>query len=94
MSEYCNLGGETLWNPSQGASRMFRRHVALFEAELGLPSGIGSMGDSDEFRIDPAALATFVTALLERHRRTTRASRASARTAACGWARSTARSSI
>ncbi|MFI1867591.1 DUF6086 family protein [Streptomyces jumonjinensis] len=69
MSQYYDLGAETLWNPSQGASRAFRRHVALHEAELGVPSGIGPMVN-DECRIDPAVFAVFVDALLARHRRT------------------------
>ncbi|MFD9084117.1 DUF6086 family protein [Streptomyces erythrochromogenes] len=69
MSQYFDLGDETLWNPSNGASRMFQRHVALFEAELELPSGIGPM-ENDECQIDPVALEAFVNALLVRHRRT------------------------
>ncbi|GAA3389819.1 DUF6086 family protein [Streptomyces roseoviridis] len=69
MSQYFDLGDETLWNPSNGASRMFQRHVALHEAELGLPSGIGPM-EMDECQIDPVAFGAFVHALLARHRRT------------------------
>ncbi|MEV7373784.1 DUF6086 family protein [Streptomyces sp. NPDC090301] len=66
MSQYFLMGGETLWNPSNGASRMFQRQVAVFEAELELPSGIGPM-ENDEAQISPEA---FVDALLVRHRRT------------------------
>ncbi|MFE7184770.1 DUF6086 family protein [Streptomyces erythrochromogenes] len=69
MSQYFDLGDETLWNPSNGASRMFQRHVALFEAELEPPSGIGPM-ENDECQIDPVALEVFVNALVARHRRT------------------------
>lgn len=69
MSQYFEMGDETLWNPSTGASRLFLRQVAVFEAELGLPSGFGPMVD-DECRIDPAAFETFANALLARHRRT------------------------
>jgi hypothetical protein len=69
MSQYYDLGGETLWNPSNGASRMFLRQVAVFEAEIGLPSGIGPM-EADESQIDPAAFEVFVNALLVWHRRT------------------------
>jgi hypothetical protein len=43
MSQYFDMGEETLWNPSNGASRLFQRQVAVFESELGLPSGIGPM---------------------------------------------------
>ncbi|MEG9552478.1 MULTISPECIES: DUF6086 family protein [Streptomyces griseus group] len=43
MCQYLDMGDETLWNPSNGASRMFQRQVAIFEVELALPSGIGPM---------------------------------------------------
>ncbi|MEU6243496.1 DUF6086 family protein [Streptomyces sp. NPDC047024] len=69
MSQDYILGDDTLWNPSNGASRLFRRQVELFEAELGLPSGIGPM-ECDESQIDPALFGTFAHALLTRHRRT------------------------
>ncbi|KQX49914.1 MULTISPECIES: DUF6086 family protein [unclassified Streptomyces] len=72
MSQYFDLGDKTLWNPSNGASRMFQRQVALFEGELGIPSGFGPM-ENDECQIDPAAFGTFVHALLEGHRRTSHA---------------------
>lgn len=38
---------------------MFLRQVSVFEAELGLLSGIGPM-QNDECQIDPVALGTFV----------------------------------
>ncbi|MFC1407516.1 MULTISPECIES: DUF6086 family protein [Streptacidiphilus] len=69
MSQYFDLGERTLWNPSNGATGLFLRQVSVFEAELGLPSGIGPMSE-DECQIDPATLKLFVEALLERHRRT------------------------
>ncbi|WKX69381.1 DUF6086 family protein [Streptomyces sp. XD-27] len=69
MSQYFDMGEETLWNPSNGASRLFLRQVAVFEAELGLASGIGPM-EADECQIDPAALGVFVHALLTQYRRT------------------------
>ncbi len=72
MSQYFEMGDATLWNPSNGASRMFRRQVAVFEAELNLPSGIGSM-ENDECQIHPATFETFVNALLVQHRRTSHA---------------------
>ncbi|MEV4972199.1 DUF6086 family protein [Streptomyces scopuliridis] len=72
MSQYFDLGDETLWNPSNGASRMFQRHVSVFEAELELSSGIGPM-ENDECQIDPAVFETFVNALLALHRRTNHA---------------------
>lgn len=72
MSQYFDLGDETLWNASNGASLVFRRQVAVFEAELELPSGIGPMED-DECQISPDAFETFVNALLAKHRRTSHA---------------------
>ncbi|MEU6220824.1 DUF6086 family protein [Streptomyces sp. NPDC047022] len=72
MSQYFALGEQTLWNPSNGAARLFLRQVSVFEAELGLPSGIGQMRD-DECQIDAAVLKTFVEALLEQHLRTSHA---------------------
>ncbi|MFD3658625.1 DUF6086 family protein [Streptomyces sp. NPDC058620] len=68
MSQYFDLGDETLWNPSNGASRMFQRQVAVFEAELELPSGIGPM-ENDECQISPDTFETFVNALLTQHRK-------------------------
>ncbi|MEU9116826.1 DUF6086 family protein [Streptomyces sp. NPDC048483] len=72
MSQYFDLGDQTLWNPSNGASRLFLRQVAVFEAELDLPSGIGPMQD-DQCQIDPTAFHAFAEALLVRHRRTSHA---------------------
>jgi hypothetical protein len=72
MSQYFDVGEETLWNPSNGAARLFQRQVAVFELELGLRSGIGPMVN-DECQIDPGAFETFVNALLAQHRRTSHA---------------------
>ncbi|MFG2526951.1 DUF6086 family protein [Streptomyces sp. NPDC048516] len=69
MSQYYDMGSQTLWNPSNGVSRLFLRQVALHEAELALPSGIGPM-DADECQIDPTDFTAFVDALLVRHRNT------------------------
>ncbi|MER5600073.1 DUF6086 family protein [Streptomyces sp. NPDC002265] len=69
MSQYYDLGDRTLWNPSNGASRLFMSQVAVYQAEVGLPSGIGPM-ESDECQIDPVAFAAFVDALLAWHSRT------------------------
>ncbi|MET7698703.1 DUF6086 family protein, partial [Streptomyces sp. NPDC005485] len=70
MSQYYDLGDRTLWNPSNGASRLFLRQVAVHEAELGMSSGIGPM-ENDESFLDAAAFAAFADALLARHRATT-----------------------
>lgn len=40
VSQYFDIGDRTLWNPSNGAARLFLRQAAVFEAELGLPSGV------------------------------------------------------
>lgn len=70
MSMYFDIGDETLWNPSNGAGRLFLRQTEVFEAELGLPSGIGPgryEGDPDTLGIDPAVYGEFVRGLVERH---------------------------
>jgi hypothetical protein len=57
MSMYFELGDETLWNPSNGADRLFLRQAEVFEKELGLPSGIGQgrhRDDPDTREVDPA----------------------------------------
>ncbi|WP_328839521.1 DUF6086 family protein [Streptomyces europaeiscabiei] len=69
MSQYYDLGDRTLWNPSNGASRLFMSQVTVYQAEVGLPSGIGPM-EADECQIDPIAFATFVDALLAWHGKT------------------------
>lgn len=66
MSQYFDIGDETLWNPSTGAARLFLRHVRLYEEELGVPSGFGPM-ENDECQVDPAAFAAVLDALLESH---------------------------
>ncbi|MGW8699689.1 DUF6086 family protein [Streptomyces eurythermus] len=73
MSMYFDIGDETLWNPSNGAGRLFLRQVGVFEAELGLPSGIGQgkyWGDPDTLEVDPAVFAEFVRGLVAWHCRT------------------------
>ncbi|MDN3026423.1 DUF6086 family protein [Streptomyces sp. S.PB5] len=69
MSQYFELDGETLWNPSNGAARLFLAHVRIYEGELGITSGFGPM-ENDECQVDPAALASFADALIELHDRT------------------------
>ncbi|MFD5666011.1 DUF6086 family protein [Streptomyces anthocyanicus] len=66
MSQYFDVGDETLWNPSNGAARLFLRQVAVYEAELGVPSGVGEMVN-DECQIDPGAYGRFVNTLVAWH---------------------------
>ncbi|WP_330261031.1 DUF6086 family protein [Streptomyces sp. NBC_00539] len=72
MSQYYDMGDQTLWNPSTGASRLFMSQVSVYQAELGLPSGIGPM-QADECQIDPFVFKTFVDALIAWPRRTSHA---------------------
>ena len=69
MSQYYGLGEVTLWNPSNGASRLFLRQAALFEEEMGRSSGIGPMRD-DEAQISLEVFEAFVHELLAWRRRT------------------------
>lgn len=48
MSRHYDVGDETVWNPSNGAARLFHAQLTLFEAELGIPSGIGPLPGSYE----------------------------------------------
>ncbi|CAM5329518.1 hypothetical protein SALBM135S_00002 [Streptomyces alboniger] len=73
MSMYFDIGDETLWNPSNGAGRLFLRQIEVFEAELKLPSGIGQgkyRGDPDTLEVDPAVYAEFARGLVAWHCRT------------------------
>ncbi|MFI7097388.1 DUF6086 family protein [Streptomyces lydicus] len=72
MSQYYDMGDQTLWNPSNGASRLFLSQVNVYQAEVGLPSGIGPV-KADECQIDPTLFTAFVHALLAWHRRTSHA---------------------
>jgi hypothetical protein len=73
MSMNFDIGDETLWNPSNGAGRLFLRQIEVFEAELGLSSGIGQgkyWGDPDTLEVDPAVYEEFVRGLVAWHCRT------------------------
>ncbi|MEU6108672.1 DUF6086 family protein [Streptomyces albidoflavus] len=69
MSQYYDVGDETLWNPSIGASRLFLAQVRLHEDELGMASGLGPM-DMDECKIEVGAFREYTEALVARHLRT------------------------
>jgi hypothetical protein len=73
MSMYFDMRDETLWNPSNGAGRLFMRQVEVFEAELDLPSGIGQgkyWFDPDVLEVGPAMYEEFTRGLVARHCRT------------------------
>ncbi|WP_249375554.1 DUF6086 family protein [Streptomyces sp. I05A-00742] len=72
LSQYYDMGDLTLWNPSNGVSRLFMSQVSVYQAELGLPSGIGPMR-GDECQIDPLVFKAFVDALLAWRQRTSHA---------------------
>ncbi|MER5312066.1 DUF6086 family protein [Streptomyces sp. NPDC002773] len=72
MSQYYDMGDQTLWNPSNGASRLFMSQVSVYQVELGMQSGIGPMR-ADECQIDPRVFKEFVDALVAWHRRTSHA---------------------
>ncbi|MGY5128245.1 DUF6086 family protein [Streptomyces nigrescens] len=72
MSQYFDMGDRTLWNPSNGASRLFMSQVHVYQNEVGLPSGIGPR-EADGCQIDPTIFKAFVDALLAWHRRTSHA---------------------
>ncbi|WP_411135572.1 DUF6086 family protein [Streptomyces sp. C10] len=72
MSQYFDMGDQTLWNPSNGASRLFMSQVHVYQAEVGLPSGIGPI-KADGCQIDPVIFKAFVDALLAWRRRTSHA---------------------
>ncbi|MFI0965759.1 DUF6086 family protein [Streptomyces sp. NPDC021080] len=64
------LDDATLWNPSNGAGRLFMRQIEVFEAELGLPSGIGQgkyWGDPSTLEVDPVLYEQFVHHLVAWH---------------------------
>lgn len=69
MSQYYKLGDQTLWNPSNGASRLFMSQVTVYQAEVGLPSGIAPT-EADECQLDLIEFAAFVDALLAWHSKT------------------------
>ena len=72
MSQYFDVGEQTLWNPSNGPGQLFVEMVKALEPVAGLPSGIGvgrwGPGDPDCHGIDLVAFARFTDALVRRYR--------------------------
>ncbi|MCQ8774797.1 DUF6086 family protein [Streptomyces telluris] len=66
MSQYYDMGDRSLWNAATGVSRLFMGQVSVYEAEVGMPSGIGPMRE-DECQVDPAVFKVFAEALLAWH---------------------------
>ncbi|MFF8191786.1 DUF6086 family protein [Streptomyces bobili] len=69
MSQYYEVGGETVWNPSTGVSQVFLGYVRVHEERLRMPSGFGPMRN-DECEIDPAAFEAYLQALVDWYDRT------------------------
>ena len=67
MSQYYNVDGKSVWNPGMSTSGQFLAYIRVFEAELGMPSGIGPMY-GDEAEIDVPVYAAFVSAFLNWYR--------------------------
>ncbi|MFD6397166.1 DUF6086 family protein [Nocardia sp. NPDC060249] len=63
MSQYYEMDGTTLWNPSHGASRLFLNQVEFLAGELGVPSGFSPM-ESDVCAVTPVVLEVFLAAVL------------------------------
>jgi hypothetical protein len=72
VSQYYELDGVTLWNPSNGASRLFLCQARVFEAQVGVVSGIGPM-EADESQVSLALFEEFVSMLLAWRGRTSHA---------------------
>ncbi|WP_034263746.1 DUF6086 family protein [Actinospica robiniae] len=69
MSQYFRLADVALWSPSNGASGLFLQQASVFEAQIGMTSGIGPM-EEDEAEVDGALLGEFVSTLLDWRSRT------------------------
>ncbi|MFD7080631.1 DUF6086 family protein [Streptomyces sp. NPDC059918] len=72
MSQYYDMGDQTLWNPSNGASRLFMSQVNVYQSELGLPRP-ASDSCADECQVDPLVFKAFIDALPAWHRGTSHA---------------------
>ncbi|MFD9890174.1 DUF6086 family protein [Amycolatopsis sp. NPDC059027] len=72
MSQYFDVGEQTLWNPSNGPGKLFVSMTKALEPLVGLPSGIGAgrcgPGDPDCHGIDLVAFTRFTDALTRLYR--------------------------
>lgn len=68
MSQYFSVRGKTVWNPGMSTSRVFRRGLAGFADELGLPTGIGPMEPDDDADVDPEVFGAYAHGLLRWYR--------------------------
>ncbi|GAB3885879.1 hypothetical protein GCM10029964_049260 [Kibdelosporangium lantanae] len=72
MSQYFEVGEETLWNPSNGPGILFARTARAMESIAGVPCGIGvgrwGPGDPDCHSIDLPVFTAFTDALVRRYR--------------------------
>lgn len=58
MSQYYDVGDQTLWNPSNGASRLFMSQVSVYQAELGLPAGFTEDGGLKDVQAPAAPVSS------------------------------------
>ena len=72
VSQYFQVGDQTLWNPSNGPGTLFVSVAKALEPVAELPSGIGvgrwGPGDPDCHGIDLDAFTRFTDALVRRYR--------------------------
>jgi hypothetical protein len=60
------VGGQVLWNPSNGVAELFVRTAEAVALTVGLPCGIGAM-QADEYELDMRVFAAFVDSLVGRY---------------------------
>lgn len=72
MSQYFDVGEQTIWNPSNGPGTLFANMAKVLEPVAGSPSGIGigrwGPGDPDTHAIDLVAFTLFTDHLVRRYR--------------------------
>lgn len=71
MSQYFEVAGTVLWNPSNGVAQLFIRSLEAVAPTVELPTGLGPGNSSDDHEIDIVAFTTLVDALVRRYRSST-----------------------
>jgi hypothetical protein len=67
VSQYFQVRGLVLWNPSNTVAEVFARMTEAIAPIAGCASGVGPDVGRDEYEIDPDTFATFVDALTARY---------------------------